>query len=92
MEGFGVVAGEVGGETWPFFPCTVRCGVLGCENYVVTILTLLHPFANPRLGLLVLVVVGRVDEIAAGIIVSIEELEAVVFRHAAHEALPCGPD
>lgn len=67
VEGFGAVADEgglddaviafVGGEAG---------GVFGCEDHLVAETGLgVEPFADPDFGLLVLVVVGCVDEVAA---------------------------
>ena len=67
MEGFGAVAYERGLDdvVVAFVCCEAGC-VFRCEDHLVAKIGLgVEPFADPCLGLLVLVVVGCVDEVAA---------------------------
>lgn len=66
----------------------VRGRELGGQDDLVTDPTLLHPLAQPALRLLVLVVVGRVDHVAAGVVEGVQELEGLLLAHRAHEAGP----
>ena len=61
---------------------------LRCKNHKLAVVPLLHPFAKPHLGLLVLIVVGRVNEIATGFVVGVEKLEGLFLAHGAHEIRP----
>ena len=67
MEGFGAVAYERGLDdaVVAFVCCEAGC-VFRCEDHLVTKTGLgMEPFADPHLRLLVLVVVGCVNEVAA---------------------------
>ena len=67
-------------------------GIAGRElrgkNQHIPILALFHPLAKPFLRLLILVVVGRINEVAAGVVVCVEELKGLFLVHGAHETLP----
>ncbi len=67
MQGFGTVAGEAGMNDAVMALITgVACGVLcGNDHLVTNTGVALKPFANPALRLLVLVIVGCVDEVTA---------------------------
>lgn len=71
-EGVGAV---IGGEF---------CG----EDDLVAVFAGGHPFADPGFGLLVLVVVCCVYEVAAGSGEGVEEGEGLLFAYAAHSAAP----
>ena len=51
-----------------------------------------HPFANEHLGSFILVVASSVDEVTACLVESIKQLEARLFVHGAHDALPLVSD
>lgn len=63
-------------------------GEFGRNHHLVAVFALGHPLADPRLALLVLVIVGRVDEVAAVFDEGVEEGEGLRFVHAAHAVLP----
>lgn len=67
-------------------------GVLGGDDHLVADAALPHPLADPDLGLLVLVVVGRVDEVAA---LAVEVVEDALGRRLVarpHVVRPLGPE
>ena len=66
----------VGSSALPDVMGTAVETVLRCEDDVVAILAIGYPFTEPILGLLVLVVVGCVDKVAASIGEGIEKFEA----------------
>ena len=49
----------------------LRKNLLCSNDHQISILSRRHPLADPFLGLLVLVVVGGVDEVAAGVVVGV---------------------
>lgn len=55
--------------------CCKLCG----ENHEVAVLLFFHPLAEPKLRFIVLVVVRRVDEVAAGFFECIELEKTLVF-------------
>ena len=63
-------------------------GELGGDDHLVAHAALREPFADPLLGLLVLVVVGRVDEVAALGVEEVHHFEGRLFVAFAHHALP----
>lgn len=83
-----VVAGVVDRLALTVLLHLVAGGELGGNDHEVTVLLLLHPLSNPLFRLLILVVVGSVDEVAAGSLKGVEQLEAVFLAHAAHEIVP----
>lgn len=69
------------------------CTYLGSNNQLVTVAAELHPLANKLFGGLLLVVVGGVDEVAAGFVVGVKELEALLLVHGTHaEGFPAVTD
>ena len=72
----------------PLLPTPIIRRKLRREDNMVAIPALGHPLADPGLALLVLVVVRRVDEVAAGVVVGVQEREGVGFGHGPH---PAGP-
>ena len=62
------------------------------DDHLVANATLFHPFANEHLGSSVLVVASGIDEVTASLIESIKQLEARLFVHGAHDALPLVSD
>ena len=56
---------------------------LGRNDHLVAYPARLHPLSNELLGRLVLVVVRGVDEVAAGVVVRVEEREARLLVHRA---------
>ena len=72
----------------PLLPTPIIRGKLRRKDNMVPIAPFRHPLTKPRLALLVLVVVGRVDEVTAGVVVGVEEFEGVSFGHAAHPGRP----
>ena len=79
VHGLLVVARIVWGDCLANFVVAVRSGEFGGENYAVPDLAGSHPFADPGFGLFVLIIVGGVDEVAAGLDEGVEELEGVIF-------------
>jgi hypothetical protein len=69
-----MVAGVVDRLTLAHLITPVRSCELGSEDDEVAVSSLLHPLADPFLGLLVLVVVGGVDEVAAGVVICVQQL------------------
>ena len=69
-----MVAGVVDRLTLTHFITPVRSCELGSEDDEVAVSSLLHPLADPFFGLLVLVIVGGVDEVAAGVVVGVQQL------------------
>jgi len=63
-----VVAGEVDRLALAVLVRVVRGGELGSQDDEVAVLLLLHPLADPALGLLVLIVVGRVNHVTASFV------------------------
>lgn len=52
-------------------PCRFRVGrYVRCNDHIVTIASLLHPFTNDMLRLLILICIGRVNKVATGLKVS----------------------
>ena len=68
--------------------CGKRGGELGGDDHLIAILALGHPLSDPRFALFVLVVVGRVDEVAAVLIEEIEHLKGSLLVAFAQELLP----
>ena len=84
-----MVPGEVHTMTvLPHFISRVPRRVLRGDDHLIAIAPFLHPLADPRLALLILVVVGGVDEVAACFGEGVEEGEGLLFVHAAHAAFP----
>jgi len=83
-----VIATEVDVLALAVLVLRVGCGELGSNDHVVPVASLLHPLADPGFGLFILVIVGRIDEIAAGVEVGVHELEGLFLAHAAHESGP----
>lgn len=67
-----------------FVACSVLCGY----DELVAVFAGCHPFADPLLGLLVLVVVGCINEVSAGLEKEVKQLEGLIFVHGAHAACP----
>ena len=63
-------------------------GVLGGDNYLISILTSGHPFTYPCLALLGLIVVSCVDEIATVFVEVVQHFEAGFLVTFAQEVLP----
>ena len=59
----------------PFLPTPVIRSKLRREDNMVPVPALGHPFPDPGLRLLILVIVGRVDEVAAGVVVGVQQGE-----------------
>ena len=86
MQGFGAVAGEVAVDDFTMAAVVgVAGGELGGDDHLVAQAAGGHPFADPLLRLLGLVVVGGVDEIASLLVEIVEKRECVVFADWAHE-------
>jgi hypothetical protein len=66
-----MVARVVDRLTLTHFMAPIRSCELGSEDDEIAVSSLLHPLADPFLGLLVLVVVGGVDEVATGVVVGV---------------------
>jgi len=56
--------------------CSKGCSELGGDNYFVSTFVLCHPLAKKGLGLLILVVAGRVGEVTAPAVEVVENLES----------------
>ena len=69
-------------------PGRVWRGEFGREDNLVAVLPRFHPFAEPGFGLLHLVIVGRVDEVAAVLEEVVEHLEGGVLVAFAEEFGP----
>jgi hypothetical protein len=67
--------------------CPIR-GELRSQDDLVAVLTGRHPFADPFLGFLVLIVAGGVDEISALGEEEVEDREGGVLVTFAHKWLP----
>ncbi len=67
MQGFGAIAGEIRmNDAIMAFMTREACGVFCGNDHLITKTGVaVKPFANPAFGLLVLVVVGCIDEVAA---------------------------
>ena len=93
VQGFGVVADGVGvDEVVVALVVGVAAGVLGCYDHLVAEPRAgCHPLPDPHLGLLVLVIVGRVDEIASLGVEVVEEFEDIFLAHGTHERTPERP-
>ena len=63
-------------------------GVFGGDDHLVAEAPRLEPLSDPDLRLLRLVIVGRVDEVAALRVVIVENLENCLFSHFTHEGIP----
>lgn len=61
---------------------------LGGDDHLVTVSTLFHPLAKPLLRLLILVVVGCVDEVASSFDKGVKQSKRLLLVHAAHEFRP----
>jgi hypothetical protein len=63
--------------------------IIGCElrrnNYEVAVVALLHLLPNLFFRLLVLVVAGSIDKIAALVDEGVQQFERLLFIHGAHE-------
>lgn len=92
MEGFRAIAGEIGlDDIIITFVMVEACSILWCNDHLIAEAGAgLQPFANPLLGLLVLIIVGGINEDAALRVKVVEELEHGVFAHYTHKALPWG--
>ena len=67
--------------------------ILGRNDELVSVLARHHPLAYPRLRLLVLIAIGRVDKVASSCVVCIEELKRLLGSggaYAGDPARPCG--
>lgn len=65
--------------------CCVFCG----DNHLVAQAGVaMKPFSDPALGLLILVIIGRIDEVAALRVEEVEEFEDGFFSHSTHHATP----
>ncbi|KFY61239.1 hypothetical protein V496_05114 [Pseudogymnoascus sp. VKM F-4515 (FW-2607)] len=58
------------------------------DDHLVTVSPSRHPFANPGLGLLILIVASRVDEVATSFNEGVEQFKRGFLVHASHEAGP----
>jgi hypothetical protein len=63
-------------------------GVLGRNNHLVAVTAFLHPFSNPALGFLELVIVGRVDEVTSILVEEIQDLLCLFLIAMPHVILP----
>lgn len=63
-------------------------GVLGCNHHLVPILTSGHPFTDPRFALPSLIVVGRVDEVAAVLVEVVQHFKCGLLVTFAQDVLP----
>ena len=61
VQGTFVISGVVDGLASSILRNSVACGKLGGDDHEITILLLLHPFAEPGLGLTILVVLAQVS-------------------------------
>lgn len=61
---------------------------LGGNDHLISDATLLHPLSEPLLALFVLIVVGRVDKVAALLVEEVEDLKSCLLVARAHEILP----
>lgn len=59
------------------------------NNHLISVTPLLHPLAQPLLTVVVLVTVGRVDEVTAGFDEGVEKRETLLLVHGTHEVFPC---
>ena len=86
VQGFGAVAGEVAVDDVVVAPVVgVAGGEFGGDDHLVAQAAGGHPLADPLFGLLILVVVGGVDEVAALLVEVVEKGEGLVFADWAHE-------
>lgn len=71
-------------------PLTIpgRTPKLGCQNDLIAVAALGHPLADPALRLAELVHVGRVDEVSALLVESVEDGEGGGLCAFAHERRP----
>ena len=65
----------------------LKVDYLGSDDHLVSYTAKFHPFADEGFRGLVLVVVRSVDEVAAGFVERIEELEAGLLVHRAHSKI-----
>lgn len=63
-------------------------GVFGCDDHLVAEAPRLEPLSDPKLRLLILVIFGRVDEIATLRVVVVKNLESCLFGHFTHKSVP----
>jgi hypothetical protein len=71
VKALGPVAAEVSHDVVLAMASSVVGGELGCNDHLITVVSLLHPFAEPLLRFLKLIVVCRVDEVPCGVCLSI---------------------
>ena len=90
MERFAAVAGGIAmDDIVVTFVAAEASGVFGSDDHFVTdARVFMQPFANPHFGLLGLVVVGGIDEVAALAVKVVEQLEYRLLRHCSQEATP----
>lgn len=81
-----MVSAVIDGVPLSQFVLLVVGGVLGGDDESVTVLTGCHPFSEPRLRLLVLIVVRGIDEVSARLEIGIQESEGGFFVHATQES------
>ena len=68
MQALGTVAGKVDKDVLlrgQAVDALVIGGVFGRDHHLIAVVALLHPGADPLLGLLKLVIVGRVEEVTS---------------------------
>lgn len=63
---------------------------LGRDDHLVAHAALLHPFADPLLGFFVLVVIGRVDEVAALRVEVVHHFKSRLLVAFSQHSLPVG--
>ncbi len=58
------------------------------DNLIAEVRAGVEPFADPEFGLLRLIIVRCVDEVAALIVVIVEDLERFLLGHFTHKGVP----
>ena len=90
VQGLGVIAREVGLYDVVVAFITRECSGVFCRKHHLVTKTgaRLKPFADPHFGLLVLVIVCRVNEVAALVMEIVKEFKNGFFLHGAHHTGP----
>lgn len=89
VQALGAVAVEVD-DDFLVAEAGVEVGrVLGGDDHLVADAAFLHPLADPLLRLLILVVVGRVDEVAALLVVEVQDALGCFLVASAHCGVAC---
>lgn len=70
------------------FMRSLRTSELRRNYHLVSIASLFHPFTNPLLGLIVLIIYGGVDEVAALCVKIIHHFEGCLLGTLAKDILP----